>query len=331
MKRQLRRNHITIKRMHIKGAHVFILNGLALALVAVIGLISLNTPTTKLTQNDSSSMQPTPPPAPTTLPELPFGGRQLLPSYRLVALYGTPSFPTLGALGEQNLDKTLVRAKKLAKAYQAFSQETVVPAFEIIATVASSTPTSDGDYSREIEVSKLKSWVDAAHEHGIYVVLDLQSGRESFLSQAKQYEELLKQPHVGLALDPEWRLKSNQVHLAQIGSVDAKEINRVADWLAGLTKTYDLPQKLLLLHYFKASMITNPSEIKTSHPELALVTQMDGHGSPAEKDDTWRVLTARKTKGMRYGWKNFYDEDKQVRSPAATMKVEPKPWFVSYQ
>lgn len=317
--------------MHIKGSHVFVLNGLALALVAAIGLISLRIPAAKISQTSSSPSQPTPAAAAPPLPELPFGGRRLIPDYRLVALYGTPSFPALGALGEQNLEKTLTRVKRLARAYQPHSQETVVPAFEIIATVASSGPTNDGDYSREIEVSKLKDWVDAAHKHGVYVVLDLQPGRENFLSQAKRYEELLKQPHVGLALDPEWRLKSNQVHLAQIGSVDAKEINRVAEWLAGLTRTNDLPQKLLLLHYFKASMITNPSEIKTSYPELALVTQMDGHGTSAEKDGTWRVLTSRKTKGMRYGWKNFYDEDKKVRSPAATMKVSPKPWFVSYQ
>ena len=40
----------------------------------------------------------------------------------------------------------------------------------------------------------------------MYVVLDLQPGRTDFLTQAKRYEPLLALPHVGLALDPEWRL-----------------------------------------------------------------------------------------------------------------------------
>ena len=40
----------------------------------------------------------------------------------------------------------------------------------------------------------------------MYVVLDLQPGYTDFLAQAQRYEEFLAQPHVGLALDPEWRL-----------------------------------------------------------------------------------------------------------------------------
>ena len=53
--------------------------------------------------------------------------------------------------------------------------------------------------------------VEAAAEHGVYVVLDLQPGRQDFLSQAQQYQELLELPNVGLALDPEWRLGPDQV------------------------------------------------------------------------------------------------------------------------
>jgi hypothetical protein len=68
------------------------------------------------------------------------------------------------------------------------------------------------------------------------VILDLQPGRTDFLTQAMIYEEFLRLPHVGLALDPEWRLEPNQVHLRQIGSVDAAEINQVGNWLASLVR-----------------------------------------------------------------------------------------------
>ena len=71
--------------------------------------------------------------------------------------------------------------------------------------------------------------MDAAREAGVYVMLDLQPGRTDFLTQAKRYEELLAQPHVGLALDPEWRLGPQQLHLEQIGSVGIDEVNSVVD------------------------------------------------------------------------------------------------------
>ena len=69
-----------------------------------------------------------------------------------------------------------------------------------IATVASASAGSDGNYSNEVPVSVLKPWIDAARAAGIYVVLDLQPGRSDFLSQAKLYTALLTQPNVGLAL-----------------------------------------------------------------------------------------------------------------------------------
>jgi hypothetical protein len=92
-------------------------------------------------------------------------------------------------------------------------------------------------------VDFLRPWVDAARAAGIYVMLDLQPGRTDFLTQAQRYAELLAQPNVGLALDPEWRLKPDQVHLAQIGSVTADEINRTGAWLAAFTREHTLPRR----------------------------------------------------------------------------------------
>ena len=113
---------------------------------------------------------------------------------------------------------------------------TVVPAFEIIATVASSSAGPDGNYSAEADPEVLRPWVEAAGEAGLYVILDLQPGRTDFVTQAERYRSLLELPHVGLALDPEWRLGPGEVHLTQVGSVDVDEVNRVVTWLADLTR-----------------------------------------------------------------------------------------------
>jgi hypothetical protein len=207
----------------------------------------------------------------------------------------------------------------------------VMPAFEIIATIASSLAGRDGDYSAEMGVEDLEPWVDAAAELGVYVILDLQPGRSDFLSQARAYESLLRHPHVGLALDPEWRLGPNQVHLRQIGTVDASEINAVAEWLAGIVREEALPQKLFLLHQFRFSMITNRDDLVTP-PELAVVVQMDGQGPLPTKYETWAALTAgTEDTGWYWGWKNFFDEDSPMATPDQVLDLDPVVVYVSFQ
>lgn len=263
--------------------------------------------------------------------EFPQGGRTLFPNYRLVALYGSPDMPALGSLGEQPLDATITRAQQLAASYQPYSHERILPTLEIIATVASSTPTDNGDYSDERIAQDLQPWVDAALAHGVYVILDLQPGRNNFLSQAQEFAPLLKQPNVGLALDPEWRLSPSQVPLVQIGSVDVNEINQTTQWLAQLTSQNHLPQKVVVLHEFRTDMIVNREQLDTNHPELAFVIQMDGNGAQNVKLDTWHTITATAPPKVNFGWKNFYHQDPSVLSPEDTMQITPQPWFVSYQ
>jgi hypothetical protein len=262
--------------------------------------------------------------------ELPGGGQLLFPGRRLVALYGHPGDPNLGVLGEQSVEASVRRARRAARVYRRAGGGNVVPAFELIATVASAEAGPDGDFSLESSVAHLRPWVDAARAAGLYVVLDLQPGHTDFLTQARRYEELLAQPHVGLALDPEWRLAPGQRHLVDIGSVRAAEVNRVGTWLARLTRRHALPQKLLIVHQFRLDMIRNRDRIRR-RPELALVVQMDGHGSQQLKLTTWAAVTVGGPRGVRFGWKNFIDEDSPVRSPSATLALRPSPVFVSYQ
>ncbi|CAN5398806.1 hypothetical protein BH09PAT4_BH09PAT4_00460 [soil metagenome] len=276
---------------------------------------------------------PRPPYAARRVPpfRFPDGSRQLFPGQRLVALYGAPGAPVLGALGRQDINASLKRVQVLSRQYQPYSSEHILPTFEIIATVASASPTENNDYSREIPIRVLSQWVDAARQAGVYVVLDVQPGRSDFLSQVKSLRPLLLQPHVGIALDPEWRLKPNQVPLAQIGTVPIAEVNAVANWLANLTSTQHLPQKLFLLHQFRTDMLPGRIHLKSSHPELASVIQMDGQGSQPQKQDTWHAILRQPPPNTKFGWKNFYLKDTTLLTPAQTMQISPKPWYISYQ
>jgi hypothetical protein len=264
--------------------------------------------------------------------QLPGGGQVMLPGRRLVAMYGHPGTAALGVLGEQPLPQAIVRARRLAAPYRALSGPTpVVPAFELIATVAQAKPGIGGDYSFEAPVSLLMPWVVEAGKAGMYVVLDLQPGRSNFLDQAKLYESLLRLPYVGLALDPEWRLRPGQLPLTEIGSARASEINSVYGWLADLTDRLRLPQKLFVIHQFRLSMIGADEPLEHDRDSVQLLIHMDGQGSTHNKDETWAAVVGAAPKGVPFGWKNFYDEDTPMLTPAQTMSRKPTPSMISYQ
>ncbi len=263
--------------------------------------------------------------------QLPGGGQVLFPGRRLVALYGYPGVPALGALGQQGLRASIARIRKAAAPYRALSSVPVVPAVEIIASVAQGSPGRDGSYSYEASVASLRPWVRRARAAGMYVVLDLQPGRASLLAQARRYRSLLKLPDVGLALDPEWKLQPGQLPLRQIGSVGITEINNVSRWLARLTAHYHLPQKLLVLHQFRLSMIRDERRLDTHHDDLAILIHMDGQGTPSDKRQTWEAVIKAAPPGVHFGWKDFCTKDDPMPDPRQTMAHKPAPVMISYQ
>lgn len=263
--------------------------------------------------------------------QLPGGGQVLFPGREIVALYGTPLSPALGALGQQDLQASIARARAVAGQYASLTGNPVVPAFEIIATVATAGPGPSGMYSHVISPEALRPWVEAAAKAGLYVTLDLQPGRSSLLAQAKIYQSLLELPDVGLALDPEWKLQPGQLPLHQIGSVSIAEVNSVASWLAALTARYHLPQKLLELHEFRLSMIQSIRQLDTGYDNLSIVINMDGQGAPTTKRATWRSVVAGAPSGVFFGWKDFYAKDTPMLGPRTTIGHVPIPVLIAYQ
>ena len=265
--------------------------------------------------------------------QLPGGGFVILPEEqrRYVAFYGHPDTTALGVLGEQDGEATIERMQPFLEAYEGDGAQTV-PTFEIIATVASAAPGDDGNYSYEWPDETFDDLLETAERHDAYVLLDLQPGRSDFLTQARSFEGLLMRPYIGLALDPEWRLKPDEVHLQQTGRVDASEINTVIEWLGDMVRDNALPQKMLLLHMFRTEMIEN-REILVDRPELQVVIQMDGDGTEPQKDATWTKLrNGFEDSFWSWGWKNFFDEDEPgPPTPESTMSKSPTPVYVSYQ
>lgn len=263
--------------------------------------------------------------------ELPAGGGLVFPGRRMIALYGHPSGPALGALGEQPPQESVDRLNGMIEEYKQYTDWPVVPAFEIIATIASGEAGADGDFSNETDPAELEPYIDAITDAGGYAYIDLQPGRARLIDQAKIYEDFLRRPNVGLALDPEWKIGPDEQPLENVGHVEAEEINEVSDWLAGLVRDAEIPQKGLIIHQFQLQMIRDREQVKTDYPELAFVLHADGHGTPDLKFGTWDAVRNGLSPDYFMAWKNFFDEDDPTFTPEQTFAIEPRPWFVSYQ
>ncbi|MEV4640983.1 hypothetical protein AB0J80_26945 [Actinoplanes sp. NPDC049548] len=266
-------------------------------------------------------VDPAPPPK-----ELPLGGTKVFPAYRVVAYYGTAGNAALGVLGEGSPDRMLPRLRAAAKPFAGGRKVQV--AYELIASVAQAGPGEDGDYSRMIPLDRIAHYVDQAKRHKVLVILDLQPGRGDFLPQARRLERFLVQPHVGLALDPEWRMPAGKVPGKTIGRVGPAEVNRVSAYVAGLVTRHALPEKLFVLHQFRASMLPGVARIE-KRPGLAMVQHVDGFGTRSEKNATWNRL--RRPQQFHLGYKLFYDEDVKRYGAADLLRFRNVPELVSFQ
>ncbi|MEV6492701.1 hypothetical protein AB0M20_29385 [Actinoplanes sp. NPDC051633] len=258
--------------------------------------------------------------------QLPLGGTAIFPKYRVVAYYGTAGTGTLGVLGEAAPDKMLPKLRRAARGFA--GDRKVQAAYELIATVAQAKPGKDGDYSQMIDERKIKQYVDHARKNKVLIILDLQPGRGRFLPQAERLEKFLVQPHVGLALDPEWRMPKGKVPGKTIGTVGAAEVNEVSAYVSGLVRRHALPEKLFVLHQFRSSMLPDVQRI-AKRPGLAMVQHVDGFGTRAEKNATWHRL--RRPKQFHLGYKLFYDEDVKRYQAKDVLRFKPVPELISFQ
>ena len=245
----------------------------------------------------------------------------------LIAYYGTARTGALGVLGETSPARAHAR---LARAARPFARpgRPVRLVYELIVTVADGHPGRGRDYSHDIARADVRRYLHVARKLGALVVLDLQTGRSDFLTVARRWAWALKQPHVGLALDPEWRMGRHQVPGRVIGRVHAREVNRVSRWLSRMVVRRDLPEKLFVLHQFRTAMLPDIGRIRP-RAGLRLVQHVDGFGTRGQKLDTYRAVA--RPDRFTMGFKLFYDEDVHRMSPTAVHRVRPRVRFVSFQ
>jgi hypothetical protein len=260
-------------------------------------------------------------------PELPRGGRTVFPDHRVVAFYGAPQDDELGELGIGTPDQAAKRLMRQAKPYERGGRK-LLPAMELIAVVAANA-SYEGRYSFRQPKRVIRRYLEAARRADMLLLLDIQPGRADFMDEARHLEEFLREPDVGLALDPEWHVAEGELPGQVIGSVEAEKVNEVADWLSGIVREGDLPEKMLVVHQFTEDMIANRTLLREP-PGVALTLNVDGFGTVPVKLSKYRAFSRLPPPAHR-GYKLFYREDPVVMKPRAVLRMKPQPEFVVYE
>jgi hypothetical protein len=273
--------------------------------------------------NDGPEASPEPKPA-----ALPRGGRTILPDFRVVAYYGAPQDNELGVLGIGSPRHAARQLERQARPY-ARPRRPVLPAFELIAAIVTGEAGAGGDHSMRQDDATIGRYLRVARAHRMLLVLDIQPGYGPFLQEAKALERWLKEPDVGLALDPEWSVKPPVLPAQQIGSTDAATVNEVSRYLSGIVRQNHLPQKLLVVHRFTRDMIQSEHDLRRD-PGVALVVNVDGFGDQPNKITKYHEFT-RDLRRRFNGFKLFYHEDQNLMTPAEVLGMRPDPDLVVYE
>jgi hypothetical protein len=261
--------------------------------------------------------------------------RALLPFNRIVAYYGNFYAKGMGVLGQYPVPVMLQKLASTTAMWQTADPSTpVIPAIDYITVVAQGSAGADGKYRARMPDSQIDEAVQLANQiHGI-VVLDVQVGLSNVQTEVPLLDKYLRMPNVDLAVDPEFAMHGGAKPGTVIGSLDATDINFVAQYLAKLVQDNNLPPKILLVHRFTEAMVTHYKNIKPL-PEVQIVMDMDGWGTQAKKIGTYTNVIAAEPVQLT-GFKLFYKNDllppsTGMMSQSQVLGLTPAPVFIQYQ
>jgi hypothetical protein len=308
---------------------------LCLATLLVVASCATSRPAPTVAKSEVAASAPpevAPLPLPKPRPELPRGGRALFPDHRLVGFCGTPGAPALGEL-QGNL---AVKSKALityAEKY-AGAERKVLPVYELIAVVVQAGAGADGKYRRRVDDGVVDTYLRLARESKGLFLLNIQPGQSDFLTEVKHFEKYLRQPDVGIALDPEWAMKTGQRPGKVFGQTSGADINGVAEYLSKLIADDDLPEKALVFHQVNRYVVKEEAAVK-GYPGVVVIDSVDGLGPKWSKIETYDNLMRVMPAGVHAGFKLFFDEDHrnggQLMTPHEVLGLKPPPEYVMYE
>lgn len=250
---------------------------------------------------------------------------------QVLALYGYPGIPVMGILGSDTPERIADEAFRLAADYEALGDRRVIPAFQPIALVAQRFPGAAGDYAYRMPRDVLMSYIEVARERGMLVILDLQMGWADPLEEVRRLEDVLIEPFVHLAVDPEYMTRDRgRAPGTVIGGISGHTIDAIQTYLADLIHVHRLPPKMLVVHQFLDDMVLVPTPGLASHANVEVVIDMDGFGPPLGKLSKYQRYSLG-PHAERAGLKLFFDWDVPLLTPSEVQGLTPPPDLIIYQ
>ena len=265
----------------------------------------------------------------------PADSRALLPFNRIVAYYGNFYSKQMGVLGEYPEEIVLEKLRQEAAVWEAADPTTpVIPAIEYIDVTAQAAGGKDGKYRLRMPDTQVDKAIEMAKKVDGIVILDIQVGLSTVQDELPLLDKYWALPQVHLALDPEFAMHDGARPGTVIGTLDARDINWAAEYLANAVRQNNLPPKILVVHRFTEEMVTGYKRI-TPLPEVQLVIQMDGWGFAAKKINTYnQVIYPEPVQftGLKLFYKNdLKQEPSRLLTPKEILQLTPSPIFIQYQ
>lgn len=265
----------------------------------------------------------------------PRDSRALLPFNRIVAYYGNFYSKQMGILGEYDEEVVLERLRQEVAAWEAADPSTpVVPAIEYIDVTAQGSAGKDGKYRLRMPDTQVDKAIEMAKKIDAIVILDIQVGLSTIQDELPHLDTYWAMPQVHLALDPEFAMHNGTPPGRVIGSMSAADINYAIEYLSAIVREHNLPPKILVVHRFTEDMVTNYRAIRPT-PEVQVVVQMDGWGSPQRKKNTYNTVVYPEPvqfAGLKIFYKNDLKEDPpRLLTIQEVLNLTPAPIFIQYQ
>jgi hypothetical protein len=223
-----------------------------------------------------------------------------------------------------------------ARCHMAWAEEQdreILPVFELVASMATSFPGPGRMYRTRVGDAVVRRYLAAARRHRALLLLNIQPGRADVLNEVRAYGRWLREPDVGLALDPEWAVDRGKIPGQVYGSTSGAELDTVARYLSGLVRRLELPEKVLVFHQVAPSVVPAQQRLRT-HPGVVVIKSVDGIGAPGSKRATWRRLVTGMPRLFHAGFKLFFTEDRRsgrLMTPAEVLGLRPTPSYVLYE
>jgi hypothetical protein len=264
----------------------------------------------------------------------------LLETSTLFAVYGRAFgvAPILGHLGTyKGLDDMAADTQPWAQKISAANNgKQVTIGIHLIYAMAVPCTKKNTDCVQYLSGDLVKEYIEPAAKRGWVVILDTQLGRSNPIEQIKHMKEqgYLKYDNVHVAIDPEFHASSAQVDPGiPVGTVSASDINSVQEILDTYVQSEHLKtKKILIVHQFGDAavhdgvpfMVQQKKTLK-SYPNVELVVDADGLGSPAVKIWKYNVMTDTQMypsvgfRGIKIFFPNRWEQNGHFDKPPMTV------------